>query len=245
MKIRGPIITLAAGGAVAAILITMSVQASRATENAAQAGQPAQVVVEEPATPVEPDPASPVAPAQADPIESLPAQAPAPAPASPEEVKPPPTTYAGRVDGGGASVAVVVREGTAVAYVCDGKQLEAWMQGAATAGQLSLTSAKGSQLTGNYTGDQITGSLSAKGRQFTFTVSKVAPPSALYRATAAVRGATIDSTWIVLADGTQVGVSATEDGTATSAPPLNMGNLVATVDGATVTAGTVDGPEDF
>src|SRR5438445_4909829 len=72
--------------------------------------------------------------------------------------------YAGRVDGGGASVAVSVRDGHAIAYVCDGKKTEAWLQGATTGGKLDLKDTKGATLTGSYDATTVTGTVVAGGK---------------------------------------------------------------------------------
>src|SRR5688572_21248177 len=65
-------------------------------------------------------------------------------------------TYAGWVDGGGATLAVVVNSGQALAYVCDGQTVEAWLEGTMADGLISLSGAEGS-LTGTYANDQVTG----------------------------------------------------------------------------------------
>jgi hypothetical protein len=39
--------------------------------------------------------------------------------------------YAGEVKGGGASVAISIHRGQAIAYVCNGSVIEAWLKGTA------------------------------------------------------------------------------------------------------------------
>jgi hypothetical protein len=77
-----------------------------------------------------------------------------------------------------------VRDGKAIAYVCDGKSVEAWMQGSAADGQLSLTGDKGSGVTGTYADGWATGTVTAAGKQWNFRVKSVQTPSDLYRTTA-------------------------------------------------------------
>ncbi len=90
-----------------------------------------------------------------------------------------------------------------------------------------------------------TGSVAAGGHQWTFTARTVTAPSGLYRASAEVRGARIVAGWIVLADGSQVGLVDTGDpdagGTAAPAPTLDPATGTATVDGTPLNATPVNG----
>ncbi|HKT04891.1 MAG TPA: hypothetical protein VJT31_35705, partial [Rugosimonospora sp.] len=148
-------------------------------------------------------------------------------------------TYAGYTTGGAATVAIAVRDGVAIAYLCDGSRVEAWLRGSATGGKLSLSGTHNSRLTGTYAHGLATGQVDVAGRHWTFRARAVYPPSGLYRATATVRGARVENGWIVI-DGRQVGVS-TVDGVPQAAPPLDTATRTATVDGASVTAEPVDG----
>ena len=60
-------------------------------------------------------------------------------------------------------------------------------------------------------------------------------PSGLYRTASNVRGARLVGGWIVLADGTQVGL-ASFAGSPVPAPPLDMSTRTTTILGAKVTA---------
>src|SRR4051794_17649445 len=66
-------------------------------------------------------------------------------------------SWAGPVNGGGASIAIAVNEGVAVAYLCDGKKAEAWLQGTAADGRLVLTGKGGASLTGAFGNGKATG----------------------------------------------------------------------------------------
>jgi serine/threonine-protein kinase len=176
------------------------------------------------------------------------------APATTEAPKAPPKTteapkadaparadYAGHVDGGGASVAVSVRDGHAIAYVCDGKKVEAWLQGVTVGGKLDLKGTKGASLAGSYDAAAVTGSVTAGGKTWKFTVAPAKKPAGLYRATPKVKGKGAKVGWIVQSDGSQVGILTTDDQQSVAAPALDPAAGTATVDGAPVTAEAISG----
>ena len=99
--------------------------------------------------------------------------------------------YAGRVHGGGASVAIAIHGTRAIAYVCNGSVVEAWFQGTAVGGRLVMTGKNGAQLNATYYAKKANGTVVADGFHYRFSVPAVRKPSGLYRATADVRGATI------------------------------------------------------
>jgi hypothetical protein len=55
--------------------------------------------------------------------------------------------YAGRVRGGGASVAVSILGGQAIAYLCNGSVTEAWLKGTAAGGKLTMAGKNRARLT--------------------------------------------------------------------------------------------------
>ena len=146
-----------------------------------------------------------------------PSAAPTPSPAPSAKVN---AVWAGEVDGGGATIAISVRDGVAVAYLCDGKRAEIWLQGTADNGKLSLVSKKGAVLTGTFGEGTASGTISGSGQQWAFTIAAAAPPSGLYRSTETVRNAQVVCGWIVLAGGRQVGIC-NNDGRPDAAPPLD------------------------
>jgi hypothetical protein len=148
--------------------------------------------------------------------------------------------FAGKVTGGGASIAVSARDGHAIAYVCDGKKLEAWLQGVTVGGKLDLKGASDAGLTGSFDATSATGTVTAAGKTYRFTVPAAKKPAGLYRAAPKVKGKAAKAGWIVQPDGSQVGILTTEDGPA-AAPPLDPAAATATVDGAPVTAEAVSG----
>ncbi|MGK3207252.1 hypothetical protein [Amycolatopsis sp. MEPSY49] len=148
--------------------------------------------------------------------------------------------YAGRVTGGGASVAVSVRDGHAIAYLCDGKKVEAWLQGVTVGGKLDLKGAKNASLTGSFDAAAVTGTVTASGKTWQFIAPTAKKPAGLYRAAPKVKGKPAKVGWIVQPDGSQVGILTTEADSA-AAPALDAAAGTATVDGAPVTAEPVSG----
>jgi serine/threonine-protein kinase len=146
--------------------------------------------------------------------------------------------YAGRVKGDPhASVAISIHGSQAIAYVCNGSAVEAWLKGTAVGGRLVMTGKAGAQLSANYNSRRAFGDVSAHGIRYNFSVYTVHKPSGLYQAIANVRGAKIKAGWIVLPDGTQVG-SLEPDAdsaapSATQAPALDVAAGTAQ-DGSTV-----------
>jgi hypothetical protein len=235
MKLKGPIITLIAGVAVAGVLYTVNVNLTsntarnakaKAAANNTAAGAPAAATGTAPSTP---------APSSAAPA--------APAPPSTEVGK---ATYAGAVDGGAASLAIAVSNGKAIAYVCDGKVAEAWLQGSFVGGQISLTGAKGS-LTGSYGGGQATGYVTAGTKQWHFTIKAVKPPSGLYRSAAALRKK-LDASWYVGPNGEQVGIARDlQTGEPMPVKPFDLNTRTIVVNGETVQVDNItpDGTATF
>ncbi|HET6987768.1 MAG TPA: hypothetical protein VFI00_14180 [Kribbella sp.] len=170
-------------------------------------------------------------------------------PPTTEPTKPPPpatpttspkqvtAVFTGRTKGREATLAIAVKGGRAVAYVCDGRRLEAWLTGTFTSGRLALRSRTGERLVGTASATAANGSLTLSGRTLTFTASPAGPPAGLYRAKN--NSSTIG--WIVLPDGSQVGID--NDGTPAPAPRLDPVSRAATVDGAQLTASQISGDE--
>jgi hypothetical protein len=152
-------------------------------------------------------------------------------------------TYAGRTAGGEATVAIAAKDGRAVAYLCDGRRLEAWLQGSVSGNQLTL-SGRGGSINGTLRGNALFGTIELGGKSWPYSAQPAERPAGLYRADATVRGVQRRIGWIVLQDGRQVGVESA--GTTTSAAPtLDAERREATVDGVRVEAESVDGDERF
>lgn len=223
MRIKGPFLTLTAGVLLAGGVFGLSTAAARVTTTpaGAQGGVSAGTAQTATATPAASETSAPPSAAA-------------------------PVTYAGSV-GGGSSLAIATKNGSAIAYLCNGKRLEAWLHGTAAGGKLSLTG-KQASLTGTYDTATKTataaGSVSAGGTTWKFTIRAVTAPSGLYRATATVRNAQLVGGWIVLGDGRQVGIVSI-DGVPAGAPALDLTARTASVEGTPVSAEPVTGVGAF
>lgn len=216
MTRTGPLLTLLAGAALAAglllanTLVTAGDPAGGEDDGDLVAGEATPTAAPEPSPTPEPEP-------------------------SPEPVDP--VTYVGRVDGEAAAVAIIIAGAEATGYVCDGV-IEAWLTGPAGDGELALRGEAG-ELTARYDGAVATGEVTADGQTWAFTIEQVAPPEGLFRvADTILGGAEVAGGWIVLPDGTQVGLL-TVDGQAERAPALDPATGEVVVDGATVVADRV------
>lgn len=181
------------------------------------------------------------APRAAAPAPTTPAASPTAAPAD-RAVTPPPAraqaqqkvtvTWAGSVRGGAASIAIAVKDGVAIAYVCDGNRVEAWFQGTAVDERLALVGKDG-KISGTFDEKRAKGTVTAGRNSYTFDVGAVRKPSGLYRATAEVRNARVRGGWIVV-DGRQVGILQIDE-VAQPAPALDLATGTVTVNGERIT----------
>ncbi len=254
MKLNTPLVTLLAGLALGVgVTITSAVWSSGASSASAGgygATSPAPAATTAPLTssaPAQTTAASTTAAPTAAPTTAAPvvtssaAQAEVPAQAD----------YVAKVKGGGAAVAISVRGGKAVAYVCNGHAVAAWYRGPAISGKLELTGKNGARLSLNYRKDDATGSLVADGTQYTFSAPLVHRVSSqrrgpgLYEATAMVHGVMVKAGWIVLPDGSQIGSVEYFPGSAVpptaQAPVLNLATGTAQYDGVTLVASLISG----
>lgn len=213
---RSPLVTLAAAavGLVALLVV-----------NSTQTGTLASPPAAAPAT-TTPSP---------DPTPTAPPPTPTATPTQPQVA----AVFTGRTTGRDATLAIAVKGGKAVAYVCDGRSVEAWLTGTHDGGRLVLRSKSGERLTATLSAEAVTGTVTVRGRQLAFTIDQAGPPAGLYRA----RTSSNTIGWIVLPDGSQVGVD--NDGTPAPAPPLDAASGTATVGGSPVTATSITGDETF
>lgn len=222
MARNGPLYTLLSGGVLGVGLLVAAMVAT--PDETAADNQAPLAEATETQTAEAPDPTAEPTPE--------PATEPAPSPTETEAAQA--VTYVGYVDDDGASVAVIVTGDEAIAYLCDGNAVEAWLDGSAVDGQLELTGERGS-LTGDFDDLQATGQAIADDQTWTFTIEAVEPPEGLYRfADTIAGGAEVVGGWIVLPDGTQVG-ALNVDGQTQPAPALDVENGQATVNGSVVT----------
>ncbi|MET7652665.1 MULTISPECIES: hypothetical protein [unclassified Streptomyces] len=218
MKRPGPLLTLLAGLVLGLFLLTLN--ATTGTKTASSSYEEKS-----------PSPA----PVRSTPSGPTPSRSP-----SPTRVPAPDADYAGRTDDDAAAIAVSVQDGKAVAYYCDGRTEESWLKGdVGDDGTLRLTGEHGAKLDGTLEGSRehgrIDGAVTVGGGRHAFSADRAKKPSGLWRATATVRSAKIDGGWIVLKDGTQVGI-VTRDGEPSPAPRIDPKTGAVTVDGQQLTA---------
>ena len=159
--------------------------------------------------------------------------------------------YVAQVNGGGAAVAISVHSGKAVAYVCNGHAVAAWLKGTAAAGKLDLTGKNGARLDVSYRTGKATGSIMADGTKYTFSaplvhrVSSGHRPPGLYEATGMVDGVPVKAGWVVLPGGGQVGSVEYDPSSAVAptaqAPVLDLTTGTAQYDGITLVASLISG----
>ena len=183
---------------------------------------------------------------------AAPAPAASSAPAEPAVPPPPPTpppavvvekVFAGRSSGNEVTVAVAVKDGRAVAYVCDGKKIEAWLEGTLVGDQLSLRGAQEATLTGTVTEAAALGSVAVGGKQWPYAAQGVQAPAGIYEGRASVRGVATRIGWVVEGDGRVTGnARAAGSPEPTPAPPLDpAAPVTVSLQGVPVSVTTVDG----
>ena len=146
---------------------------------------------------------------------------------------------AAHLPAGAGTLYLALRDGKAMAYFCDGKKVEAWYRGTASGGRLNLVGRNGNSLTGEFGPTSATGRVTFKSRSTNFKIRAVRKPSGLYRASAKVRNAKVDGTWIVLPDGTRTGVLVS-DGVPGPAPDLDIAAATALIGGTATPVVEVD-----
>ena len=180
--------------------------------------------------------APPVAAAQAGPGPAPDAAPPAAAPAVAE------AAYTGRSAGNEVTVALAVKDGKAVAYVCDGKKVEAWYEGTLAGDELQLSAADGKQgIAAKVTESATLGTVTVGDEELPFAAKGVKAPAGLYEGRASVRGVLTRIGWIVDEDGKVTGV-ANAGGDRRPAPALDPADPAATrIGGVPVTVTALDG----
>jgi hypothetical protein len=124
------------------------------------------------------------------------------------------------------------------AYLCDGESVEAWLDGDLSGRELRLRNPKGATLSATVTDEAAFGTLTVRGRTLPFSAQLAPPPAGLYEA----RSGGTRTGWIVLADGSQVGLSQT-NGVSTPAPPLDPASGTASGPNGPIQAVALSGDE--
>ena len=219
MKIRGPLVTLAAVAVLGAgiLLVNMSKE-----ESAPQANPYSQSTTTAAAATPAPPPSAPSTP----PPPAFPAQA----------------DYVGKIPtaNGTITLEITVQGDKAIAYACDGNTVESWLRGSAGNGVVSLANkVKTSRLEGHLEGNAIVGTLWIGEKKWDFNAPVAQPPAGLY----VYDNAGVRNSWIVDPNGGVTGVQRREDGSTAPAPRLTTDGI-ANVDGIEVKAIRVQGASD-
>ena len=246
MKRNTPLITLLVGAALGVVLLVATMLATPSSALPASYSTAAASPAPSSPAPAESSeaPEQSAEPAESSAAVSAPAAAPSPAPT---RTTPTRADFAGRVGGGGGSVAVSVHGDKAIAYVCNGSTVDGWMRGKVENGKLTLTGKNQTHLTASIHTGTVTGDVEAHGTDYSFSVSTVSKSSGkssgLYQATAVVQGKTIKAGWIVLRDGTQIGsVEIGQSGKkAVTAPKLDVATMTARIGNVVLHAVPVSG----
>jgi hypothetical protein len=228
VKHRSPLLTLAAVAVAFAIMFTVNMLAS--PPGSSSTGT---------ATPAAPTTAS-TSPGSQETATAAASPSPSATKSAEDSKFPQKVVYAGRAEDGAGAIAVAVLGTQAAAYFCDGRSVESWFRGTVTGSDLSLKSKDGATLQASLDGDHLKGSLRIKNERVRFEINEAKKPAGLYRA----RGSKTTIGWIVLEDGSEVGVQTTGQDS-TPAPELDPENPQVTVDGTERDAAPVNGDDDL
>ena len=216
MKIRGPLVTLAAVAAFGVGILLVNISK------------------EEPAPSTNPYSPSTTTAAAATPATPPPAPSPPPPPAFPAKAD-----YVGKIPtaNGTITLEITVDGDKAIAYACDGNTIESWLRGSAVNGLVSLANKdKTSRLEGHLEGSAIVGTLWIGDKKWDFNAPAAQPPAGLY----VYENAGVRNSWIVDPNGGVTGVQRREDGSTAPAPKLTTDGI-ANIDGIEVKAIRVEG----
>ena len=222
MTNRGPLLTVASTVTLALTLLGINMSSEPVPEQNAAASSVE--VAEEPAAPATTPTAAPAAGAPAIAAGAFPAEA----------------AYAGRTAGGEATLAIAVKDGKAVAYLCDGKSVEGWLEGTVDGTELDLKGPGGAAVTGTLTEGAVFGKAAAKGEQWVFSAAVAQAPAGAYRGAVSVAGVTKRIGWTVLQDGTVTGLVAS-GGATSPAPALDPAARTSALDGVPVQVSALTG----
>ena len=226
MSARGPLLTLASVVVLAGVLLWVNELVGTSTAVTSSSGYSA------------PDYSAPTS--------AAPPPSPSPAEAAPSPTAEPAAAqavYTGRTGGREATVAVAVNGDRAAAYLCDGSSVETWLQGSVTGDQVVLTGRDTAALIGTVSGATLSGTVvTSTGQAWLFSADEARPPAGIYEARTTIDGLATRIGWVVLPDGTQVGIQ-NVGGDRSPAPALDLEDTTVTLDGAAQEATPVDGSD--
>jgi hypothetical protein len=224
MKHRSPLVTLAAVAAAFLIMFTVNMLVSPPGGSAAEPASPS-------AAPASSEPAQQTTSAVATPSASA-------SESKEDKSFPNKIVYAGRTDDKSGAIAVAVLGDQAAAYFCDGRSIESWLRGSVTGRNIALQSKDGATLQARLDGDHLKGTVKIKNDRHKFEINEAKKPAGLYRA----RGSKTIIGWIVLEDGSQVGIQ-TAGTDSTAAPELNPESPQVSANGESLDAKPINGDE--
>lgn len=142
----------------------------------------------------------------------------------------------------GLSIAIAVKGDKAAAYLCDGSEIEAWLKGSVDGGTVNVTASDDSAfLTATVLEDgNLEGEGEVAGQEFTFTLELAEPPAGVFRGDSGA----LTIGWIILPDGSQVGIATSPDGSG-PAPELDPAQGSVEVGGQQIDAVPVTGDTEF
>jgi len=146
----------------------------------------------------------------------IPNQASAPGATRPRVL--PTSVFAGKDEAEKMTVAIAVKDGKAVGYLCDGRSTEAWLTGTEVSGHVTLEAPKGdATVYADVNRNSVAGVAVVGDYEFDFNIDRAEPPAGLYRK----KDDKTTIGWIILPDGRQVGIANT-NGTKAPAPTLDL-----------------------
>ncbi|MDT5017703.1 MAG: hypothetical protein QOD39_3863 [Mycobacterium sp.] len=221
MKVRGPLVTLAAVAALGVGIWLINVSKE-------EPAPPAKPVAEATTT-------TATTPATA-------AKAPTTPPAPPAAAFPAKADYVGKIPTANDTITldITIDGDNAIAYACDGNSIESWLRGSATNGALNLASKdKSGRLEGRLEGNAVVGTLWIGEKKWDFKANPAQPPAGLY----IYENSGVRNSWIIDENGGVTGVQRRPDGSTAPAPGLSI-DRTAVVDGQTIVATRVEGASD-
>jgi hypothetical protein len=165
-------------------------------------------------------------------------------PATPTVVPVTRRVFSGPITGSNTSLAVVLDGDRAAAYLCDGRAVEAWLDGEVVGGRVSLAGRNGAALTASIDDQGLSGIGSARGTTFDFGIPPASAPAGIYEARINVDGTPARIGWAVLPSGQQIG-TLNRNGQLTPAPPLTLPHATFELGGTMYTARLVSGTDDL
>lgn len=241
MAHRGPLVTAVVVVAGLVGLMTANAQGGLVTAGNTTPDQEKVAATGTAADTTEPTTTEPVAPPATTEPPAPPVETTTEPQAPPEEKFPAEAVYAGRATDSRLAIAVAVKGDEAAAYLCDGANVESWLKGTAKDGTVELRSKDGATtLRAALDGTKLAGTVTIAGQEQRFSLTTAKAPAGLYRG----EGDVTTLGWIILPDGTQVGIARSASGVA-PAPPLDPAKGAVTVRGDRIAAEKVSGATIF